>query len=95
MVGVGNSRNRAEQRKKPRRHFNYGAVVIIDRKGTFVPCSLSDISENGARIAFESEVELPEHFILLLTPAGDARRRCRVVWQKGTTVGVSFRDPPP
>jgi methyl-accepting chemotaxis protein len=92
MVVVGNFRNRAELRKKPRRHFNYNARILTDKEGTMLPCSISDVSETGARITLESDSELPEQFMLLLTPTGKARRRCRVVWRTGTTVGVEFPD---
>jgi len=90
MVAVGNSRRRAEQRKKPRRQFNYNAKILADKKGPSCACSISDVSETGARIVLERDIELPSYFILLLTPRGDARRRCRVVWRTELTVGVEF-----
>ena len=93
MVVVGNYRNRAELRKKPRRNFNYNASVLLD--GTSPPrrCAIADISETGARIVLECECELPERFILLLTPSGKARRHCRLVWRNGSAAGVEFPMP--
>jgi len=90
MVVVGNFRNRAELRKKPRRQFHYVAKVVIDESGTVVPCSIADISETGARIVLESDTMLPDRFVLLLTATGEARRYCHVVWRSGTAVGVTF-----
>jgi hypothetical protein len=92
MVVVGNYRNRAELRKKPRRQFHYNARILIDKKVPSIPCSISDISESGARLAIERDEDLPETFMLLLTANGGARRQCRVVWRTGVTLGVEFPD---
>jgi hypothetical protein len=95
MVVVGNFRNQAELRRKPRRHFHYNASVLLDATSSPRRCSISDISETGARIMLESECELPERFILLLTPSGEARRHCRLVWKNGLSAGVAFPTPAP
>jgi len=79
-----------ELRKKTRRHFRYTAKILVDRKGPPRACLISDISEGGARLLLETDHELPDRFVLLLTAKGDARRRCRVVWRHETTVGVAF-----
>jgi hypothetical protein len=92
MVVVGNYRNRAELRKKPRRQFHYNARILIDKKVPSIPCSISDISESGARLAIERDEDLPETFMLLFTANGGARRQCRVVWRTGVTLGVEFPD---
>jgi len=92
MVVVGNYRNRAELRKQPRRHFRYTAKIFVNKATPLVGCSISDISHTGARLTLEHEQELPEAFTLLLTPNGDARRRCRVVWCDGLIVGVQFPE---
>jgi hypothetical protein len=93
MVVVGNYRNRAELRKKPRRQFHYNASVLINGTSAPYPCAILDISETGARIVLEAECELPERFILLLTRSGDARRHCRLVWRNGLSAGVEFPTP--
>jgi hypothetical protein len=90
MVVVGNFRNRAELRRKPRRQFHYSASVLLDGTSLPVACAISDISETGARIVLEAERELPERFILLLTSSGEARRHCRLVWRNGLAAGVEF-----
>jgi hypothetical protein len=81
---------RAELRTKPRRQFHYNASVLLDGKSPPQPCAIADISAAGARIVLEAECELPERFILLLTPSGEARRHCRLVWRNGLTAGVDF-----
>ena len=93
MVVVGNYRARAELRKKPRRHFHYNAKILKDKDSPPCACSISDISDSGARLALENDVELPDTFVLLLTRNGDARRHCRVIWRDGLMLGVKFPDP--
>ena len=94
MVVVGNFRNRAELRRKPRRNFHYNASVLIDGTSPPRPCAIADISETGARLVLAKECELPERFILLLTRRGEARRLCRLVWRNGLSAGVEFPTPP-
>jgi hypothetical protein len=93
MVVVGNFRNQAELRRKPRRNFHYNASVLLDGTSPPRPCAIADISETGARIMLERECELPERFILLLTRSGEARRHCRLVWRDGLSAGVEFPAP--
>lgn len=93
MVVIGNYRTRAELRKKPRRQFHYNASVLTDDKTPPHPCAISDISETGARLVLQTECEVPDRFMLLLTRDGKARRICRVIWREGTLIGVEFPQP--
>ncbi|HEX4410037.1 MAG TPA: PilZ domain-containing protein [Xanthobacteraceae bacterium] len=88
MVVVGNFRNRAELRRKPRRAFHHTARIVVG--DSLVACSVADISEVGARLVLENDGEVPEQFVLLLTPRGHPRRECRVIWRDGVTLGVEF-----
>jgi hypothetical protein len=92
MVVIGNFRNGVELRKKPRRSFRHTASIIHGDEPTVQPCSVVDISESGARLQIEHEGELPDNFMLSLTPSGKVRRFCRLVWRDGTTLGVAFTD---
>jgi PilZ domain len=93
MVVVGNYRNQAELRKKPRRQFHYNASILLDAKSAPQPCAIADVSATGARILLAAECTLPERFILLLTRSGEARRHCRLVWRDGLAAGVEFPAP--
>jgi hypothetical protein len=93
MVVIGNYRTRAELRRKPRRQFHYNASVLTDDKTPPHPCAIADISETGARLVLQSECELPDRFVLLLTRNGVAKRFCRVVWRDGASIGVEFPQP--
>jgi hypothetical protein len=92
MVVLGNYRTHAELRKKPRRQFHYNARILTNKRTPLIACSIADISQSGARLALELDVELPDTFILLLTARGSTRRHCRVVWRNGMTLGVEFPE---
>lgn len=92
MAMVEKRRSGTELRKKPRRQFHYGAKILTDKENPPVACLISNISDSGARLELENDVELPDTFWLLLTPKGDARRHCRVVWREKAAVGVKFPD---
>ena len=93
MVAVGNNyRNKAELRRKPRQPFHYNAAVLTE-DNQLHRCSIADISETGARIRLETDWEVPERFLLLLTRGGKTRRLCHKVWREGLTVGVEFPVP--
>ncbi len=92
MVVIGNFRNGVELRKKPRRTFRHAATLVHGDEPTIQPCSVLDISESGARLQLEDQTEIPENFMLSLTPSGKVRRFCRLVWRDGTTLGVAFTD---
>jgi hypothetical protein len=77
-------------RKKPRRHFQYAAKIFIGGKDRARDCTVSDISANGARLVLDSDHDLPNSFFLLFTENGETRRRCKVIWRTGATVGVAF-----
>lgn len=90
MGGVGVRRAGTELRKMPRRQFHFRAKILTGRTGPLHACSIADISERGARLVLDDEAELPDRFLLLLSPQGEARRVCRLVWCDGPTVGVEF-----
>jgi len=90
MVMIGKYRNRAELRKKPRQPFHYSAKILIDGTTPAQTCTIADVSQTGARIVLEADNELPDRFVLLFTHNGTPRRRCRLVWRDGTTLGVEF-----
>ncbi len=75
--------------------MRYHAVLVLDG-GHVQGCTLSDISDTGARIDIETAEELPDHFTLLLSGNGAPQRKCRVVWRQPTQIGVNFemRLPP-
>ncbi|MGB6536752.1 MAG: PilZ domain-containing protein [Xanthobacteraceae bacterium] len=82
-----------ELRKSPRRQFSYRAKILTSAKARAQACAIADISDRGARIVLESDQDLPQRFVLLLSPHGGAGRICRLVWRRGLMVGVEFPEP--
>ncbi|MEP7029499.1 MAG: PilZ domain-containing protein [Pseudolabrys sp.] len=81
-----------DKRKALRRSMRYTAWVVIE--GEPHGCSLSDISETGARLNIDNSKEIPDDFVLFLTSNGSAKRKCRAVWRKPHQIGVTFdREP--
>jgi hypothetical protein len=81
--------DKKDSRKSRRRPMRYTAWVLLTAKEKY-GCVLSDISEAGARIDVEDGNKIPDHFFLLLSGNGKARRACEVIWRKPTQIGVKF-----
>jgi hypothetical protein len=79
-------REKRVAKRQPLRYTAWVALTPEQRHG----CVVSDVSETGARIDVQDSSELPDHFVLMLTSNGSARRFCRVMWRKSSQVGVQF-----
>jgi hypothetical protein len=73
-------------RRRPMRYTAWALLAADEKHG----CILSDVSEAGARIDVEDSRKIPDHFFLLLSGNGKARRACHVVWRKPQQIGVHF-----
>ena len=79
-------KDKRKARRQPMRHTAWLAVSAEQRTG----CTLSDVSDTGARVDVQDSTAIPDHFVLMLSSNGAARRFCRVVWRKPHQVGVKF-----
>jgi hypothetical protein len=61
---------------------SFGVAAIVD-------CTVLNISTAGACLEFAFRPVLPKGFSVIIKPEY-MRRSCRVAWQKGSRVGVSF-----
>jgi len=80
----------AEQRRFHRVRPNGPAragSIFIDLKAPAVACSVMDISAGGACLEVHGSEVIPARFVL---NHGGVKKSCRIVWQKGRRVGVSF-----
>ena len=77
-----------ERRKHQRAPINRVARIQSNSGGT-CECTITDISDSGARL-FVNDHELPPHFDLLISGDGFNRQECRVAWRNGGEVGVEF-----
>jgi hypothetical protein len=78
-----------ERRKHQRFSINRIAKFYAESGSLPRDCTITDISESGARL-FTSGDEMPDQFMLLITGDKAVREECRVVWRLGGEVGVEF-----
>lgn len=79
----------SDQRKAPRKPLRHSAWLTIDGEHRLT-CTLSDISDIGARITVNDVDRIPEEFVLFLAANNAPRRFCKVVWRSGGEIGVQF-----
>ena len=89
----------SERRTYGRVQFGRGytaRIVAID--GTWQrDCKIGDVSDTGAKLTVNGSVVGidTQEFFLMLTPTGNAHRRCERVWLNGDEIGVRFlKDVP-
>jgi hypothetical protein len=75
------------ERIKPSGSLSRSGKVIVDLKSPAIDCAIIDYSAGGACLEILPRVPLPNRFELLY--AG-TRKKCRVVWARGSRLGVSF-----
>lgn len=68
--------------------FRAGKVIFSGRNE--IPCVIKDCTQEGARVALEGELALPEEVVLVIAQAG-VRRAAHVIWQDGREVGLEFQ----
>ncbi len=83
-----------DRRSSPRRKTLRGAQILWTTgaavtwpTGAVVRCIVRNYSEEGAKI--ETDSPIPGAFDLVVD-LDKARRSCRVVWRKGSLIGVKF-----
>lgn len=64
-------------------------VIKFGAAGYQRPCAVVDLSSHGAGITIASAFGVPKVFQLTISGEKEARQ-CRVIWQQGRTLGVSF-----
>jgi len=85
---------RQELRKYQRREVHYPVWIVVEPGRPPLRCMLVNVSQGGAKIEIDEQLEPPEQFTLLLTHRGHSTRPCRLVWRNGTKMGVEFLQPP-
>ena len=80
----------SDKRKHRRRALTRRASLRWDGREIAI-CTMSDISDGGAKIVLDRPAQLPETFALWLRDDGSVYRECKVVWREGNVLGVQFR----
>lgn len=84
----------SERRSQERVQFGRGymaRVMAID--GTWQrDCRIGDVSDSGAKLRIYGSISGidTQEFFLMLSPTGNAFRRCERIWLNGDEVGVRF-----
>ena len=79
-----------EERSHPRREVHIAAKINLGG-GSLHDCMVLDISDSGARIAIKAPQDIPDEFLICLTPHGfPVVRRCRLIWRSDSEIGVEL-----
>ena len=79
-----------EKRRNFRKSFERRAWIDFEDGARPLDCVLGNLSETGAKLIIPSGLELPDEFVLRLTPDGRVARKCRIAWKAGGEAGVAF-----
>jgi hypothetical protein len=78
-----------ERRIAKRQRVELSASIPRGHDETAIPSLVYDMSIFGASI-MAADFALPKVFTVFFDRSGSVRRRCKVVWRNGFTVGVRF-----
>jgi hypothetical protein len=84
----------SEHRKARRIQWDAAATVRELLGGREHGCQVLDLSNRGARLRVVADRQVPDIFVLVLSNAGTLSRACRVVWRRGSEMGVEFTAAP-
>lgn len=74
-----------------RRMLKAGMICFNDRHST-LPCTVRDLSDEGARLRLNGSVDAPDTFELFIELDG-VWVECEVVWRSNNEIGVAFTSP--
>jgi hypothetical protein len=81
------------RRSSPRKRTLLQGRIVFNDRFSLIECVVRDLSETGARIAFEHPIDIPPEFDLEIARKGISRR-CRVSWSSGKEHGLMFLGAP-
>lgn len=77
-------------RRSPRLKAIKSGQIIVDGTGDALDCTIRNISETGAMLRFEDDVELPEKVQLVIL-SHDIHVCADVIWNDGSEAGIEFQ----
>jgi hypothetical protein len=86
-----NTENTENQRVSLRRRTIFGGVIYEDNSRS-TECSVSDISETGAKIRANLTLKIGDEVDLKINKFNDLRR-CSVAWIREGAIGLHFLVP--
>jgi len=78
------------RKREARKSLKQPAWITLDGGFAARHCLVQNISSAGARISLEEAAALPATIRLAFSRDARAGRVCRVVWRRGSSVGVKF-----
>ncbi len=87
-----NSEPGPELRSSPRARVFKGAVISYDDHHFTIPCTVRNISEEGALLQILEKLIVPDTFVLLIE-LDSVETDCEVVWRHEDNIGVKFLSP--
>ena len=79
-----------ESSKTVGKRFYYPARIVMGAGLPTRPCILRDAGANGCRISAETIHDVPDKFVLLLSPDGRMSRLCQTQWRFDNQIAVRF-----
>lgn len=82
-----------EDRRNVHRGRTYlgGQIAFNQRMSTF-DCLVRNMSQNGAKICFQSTVGVPGEFDITIQQKGESRR-AKIIWRNEVEAGIVFLEP--
>jgi len=87
------SRIMLERRRSVRRRGPLTGRICISKRHERA-CEIRNISPDGASIVTKTRV-VPQVFLLRIEDEISTERICRIVWRKGSTIGIQFLNARP
>ena len=78
-----------ERRRLPRRRTRLSIAVVWNEPPEFARATIKDLSEMGARLLLDEDVNTPDEFDVIQLTAG-MLHEARVVWRAEPFIGVVF-----
>ncbi|MEN3290303.1 MAG: hypothetical protein V7634_4603 [Bradyrhizobium sp.] len=78
------------KKRETRKSLKQPAWITLDGGFAARHCMVQNISSAGAKITLDEAAALPSTIRLAFSRDARTGRVCRVVWRRGTSVGVKF-----
>jgi hypothetical protein len=76
-------------RKDEQKPLGYPGRIFL-WEGDPMDCILLDVSKGGATLSVDDIGAIPDTFVLMLSPGGGVRRKCKVVRRSTGEIAVQF-----
>ena len=67
-----------------------GVTIVSPHGVVLAKCLMVDVGAGGAQLRLQSDTELPDQFIMVLSRDGTLTRHCSVAWRSDNAIGVQF-----